>query len=73
MNERRFFIAPFMKNGSPVLIIRTTICNREDMRQIIEDILRDGKKEIRAIVSFRDPLIAKVRLKEIGILPDSIR
>lgn len=66
--QKRFFVAPIMKNGKPGLLIRRSFADDADIKKIIETVFADGKIEIKAIVKFRDPFQAKLRLKEIGLM-----
>lgn len=66
--EKKFFIAPFVKNGSPALLLRTAICNRDEISEILRALFQTNRVEIRAVISFRDPFTARARLKEIGLI-----
>ena len=67
-NTKNFCIAPIMKDGKPTLIIRKTFTTKNEINNILRDILTNGFIEIKAIVKFRDPLSAKIRLKKLGLI-----
>lgn len=68
MIEKNFAIAPIIKNGRPGLLIRTSISTDEEIRKILNAILKDGHIEIRAIVAFRKPVFARARLRQLGLI-----
>lgn len=69
MIEKRFFIAPFINMGKPILQIRRSIVDRNEINKILKVILKEGEIKIVATVKFRDPLSARIRLKELELLP----
>ena len=56
------------QNEKPCLEIKKRFTNVEDIRRIIETVLKDGHITITA--TFKDELKATVALREAGLLPE---
>lgn len=68
MIEKRFFVAPIIKNGKPCLLIRRSFQNEKEIKDIIKTILEEKQIEIKAVVVLRDPFTAKMRLKKLNLI-----
>jgi hypothetical protein len=68
MLEKHFYVAPLIKNGKPTLQIRRSFSNGREIEEILETIVNQGKLEMKIFVSFRDPLLARIRLKQLGLI-----
>jgi hypothetical protein len=66
--QKRFFVAPLMRDGKPALHIRRIFTDDAEIKELIDTIFANGSIEIKAVIKFRDPFQAKIRLKEIGLL-----
>jgi hypothetical protein len=68
MIEKHFYIQPLVKNGKKCLLIRRFISNEKEMGDILNEIITTGKLDMHVIIMFKNPFMAKARLKQLGFL-----
>ncbi len=66
--ELVFYATLTKDKGRKVLIIRALVYGEEEIRKIVEQIIQNGKYEVKGVLIFRDPFSAILKLAKEGII-----
>lgn len=70
MGEKRipFYIVPIIQNGKPCILIRKFFMSDKIIKEMLTEIIKNRKVNLDIEVSFRDPFLAKRKLKKLDMI-----
>lgn len=68
MPKLKFYASIINHNGKPALLIRKIMTNKEDVKEIVSEIVRKGKYEFEGVLVFRNVVVAIRALKDANLI-----